>query len=189
MAKEEKKKKKSRSFGDDKPKKGGSSESTELVTINFADKFRPKKIKDYVGQDHIVKIMTGWQKSRTIPSTMIITGHLGSGKTTFARLVAKYINCDTFSACGKCRSCTMMDAGAHPDVQEFDMGGEAGKVDGSQKIVDSAPLAPLFKRRVFIFDESHLMSSAAESKLLKITEQSPAHVVIIFVKTNPEHMK
>ncbi|QZE59791.1 hypothetical protein pEaSNUABM39_00211 [Erwinia phage pEa_SNUABM_39] len=192
MAKEEKKKKKSRSFDDGKPskkKKGDSSESGELTTINFADQFRPKRIEDYVGQDHIVKIMKGWQKSKTVPSTMIITGHLGSGKTTFARLVAKYINCETFSACGKCRSCEMHDRGAHPDEQEFDMGGDAGKVDGSQKIVDSAPLSPMFKRRVFIFDESHLMSSAAESKLLKITEQPPAHVVFIFVTTNPEKMK
>lgn len=192
MAKEEKKKKKSRSFDDGKPskkKKGDSSESVELTTINFADQFRPKRIEDYVGQDHIVKIMKGWQKSKTVPSTMIITGHLGSGKTTFARLVAKYINCETFSACGKCRSCEMHDRGAHPDEQEFDMGGDAGKVDGSQKIVDSAPLSPMFKRRVFIFDESHLMSSAAESKLLKITEQPPAHVVFIFVTTNPEKMK
>ncbi|QZE60123.1 hypothetical protein pEaSNUABM35_00206 [Erwinia phage pEa_SNUABM_35] len=192
MAKEEKKKKKSRSFDEGKPskkKKGDSSESGELTTINFADQFRPKRIEDYVGQNHIVKIMKGWQKSKTVPSTMIITGHLGSGKTTFARLVAKYINCETFSACGKCRSCEMHDRGAHPDEQEFDMGGDAGKVDGSQKIVDSAPLSPMFKRRVFIFDESHLMSSAAESKLLKITEQPPAHVVFIFVTTNPEKMK
>ena len=187
MAKEDKKKK--RSFGDDKPKKKGASESVELTTINFADQFRPKRIEDYVGQDHIVKIMKGWQKSKTIPSTMIITGHLGSGKTTFARLVAKYINCSTFSACGKCSSCQMMESGAHPDVQEFDMGGDAGKVEGSQKIVDSAPLSPMFKRRIFIFDESHLMSSAAESKFLKITEQPPAHVVFIFVTTNPEKMK
>ena len=190
MAKEEKKKKKSRSFDDGKPsKKSKGAESVELTTINFADQFRPKRIEDYVGQDHIVKIMKGWQKSKTVPSTMIITGHLGSGKTTFARLVAKYINCETFSACGKCRSCEMHDRGAHPDEQEFDMGGDAGKVDGSQKIVDSAPLSPMFKRRVFIFDESHLMSSAAESKLLKITEQPPAHVVFIFVTTNPEKMK
>lgn len=189
MAKEEKKKKKARSFGDDKPSKSSKGESTELTTINFADQFRPKRIEDYVGQDHIVKIMKGWQKSKTIPSSMIITGHLGSGKTTFARLVAKYINCDTFSACGKCRSCQLMDSGSHMDVQEFDMGGDAGKVDGSQKIVDSAPLSPMFKRRVFIFDESHLMSPQAESKLLKITEQPPAHVVFIFVTTNPEKMK
>lgn len=197
MAKEEKvKKKKSRSFeGDGKKSKKSkaSSESVELTTINFGAKFRPQRIEDYVGQDHIVKIMTGWQKSRVVPSTILVSGHLGSGKTTFARLVARYINCDTFNACGKCSSCNMMDAfqrgGVHPDVQEHDMGGDAGKVEGSQKIVDSAGLSPMFKRRVFILDESHLMSSAAESKFLKITEEPPSHVVFIFVTTNPEKMK
>lgn len=188
MAKEEKKKKK-RDFGSDKPSKS-SSESVELTTVNFAARFRPTKIEDYVGQDHIVKIMRGWQKSKTVPSTMIVTGHLGSGKTTFARLVAKYINCDSFTACGKCSSCRMMhNNGQHPDVQELDMGSEHGKVEGSQKIVDSAPLAAMFKRRVFILDEAHLMSSAAESKFLKIIEEPPAHVVFIFVTTNPEKMK
>ena len=189
MAKEEKKKKKNRSFGDS----AKGSDSTELQTVNFAAQFRPQKIEDYVGQDHIVKIMKGWQKSKIVPSTILITGHLGSGKTTFARLVAKYINCDTFTACGKCRSCLMMDSmqrgGAHPDVHEHDMGGYAGKVEGSAKIVDSAPLAPMFKLRIMILDEAHLMSGAAESKFLKITEEPPAHVVFIFVTTNPEKMK
>lgn len=187
MAKEEKKKKKKRDFGSSSSK---SESSTELTTVNFAAQFRPTRIEDYVGQDHIVKIMNGWQKSKTVPATMIVTGHLGSGKTTFARLVAKYINCDSFSACGKCASCRMMyNNGQHPDVQEFDMGSDSGKVEGSQRIVDSAPLAPMFKRRVFILDEAHLMSSAAESKFLKIIEEPPAHVVFIFVTTNPEKMK
>lgn len=189
MAKEEKKKKKKRDFGS-----GGEVSSSKLTTINFGAKFRPTKIEDYVGQDHIVKIMRGWQKSKTVPATMLITGHLGSGKTTFARLVAKYINCDTFSACGKCRSCQLMETKsggniANPDYQEFDMGGDAGKVEGSQKIVDNAPLSPMFNRRVYVLDEAHLMSSAAESKFLKITEEPPEHVVFIFVTTNPEKMK
>ncbi|ARW58849.1 clamp loader of DNA polymerase [Erwinia phage vB_EamM_Y3] len=191
MAKVEKKKK-ARAFSDDKPsKKSKSTDVVELKTINFGAQFRPRRIEDYVGQDHIVKIFRGWKKSGVIPSTILISGHTGAGKTTFGRMVAKYINCDTFSACGKCRSCQMADAGpdSHPDIQEYDMGGDAGKVDGSQNIVDSASRNALFKRRVFILDECHLMSSAAESKFLKITEEPPAHVVFIFITTNPEKMK
>lgn len=181
-------------IGDDSPKKSKSSKSTDVVelkTVNFAAKYRPRKIEDYVGQDHIVKVFRGWQKSGVIPATLMVTGHYGSGKTTFARLLAKYINCDTFSACGKCRSCQMADRGkdAHPDIMSYDMGGEHGKVDGSQKIIDSIQLSPMFKRRVFIFDEAHLMSPQAESKFLVTTEEPPEHVVIIFVTTNPEKMK
>lgn len=191
MAKDTKKK---RSFGDESEKKSKgkkSSESVELRTVNFAAKYRPRKIEDYVGQDHIVKVFRGWKKTGIIPATILITGHYGSGKTTFARLLAKYINCDSFDACGKCRSCRMADMGkdAHPDIMQYDMGGDAGKVDGSQKIIESIQLSPMFKRRVFIFDESHLMSSQAESKFLVTTEEPPEHVVIIFVTTNPEKMK
>jgi len=190
--------KKQRSFGasDDEPKsskkkssKGG--EVVELKTVNFAAKYRPRVIEDYVGQDHIVKIFRGWTKSGIVPATILVTGHYGSGKTTFARLVAKYINCDTFSACGKCRSCKMADMGkdAHPDILSYDMGGDWGKVDGSQKIIDSAELSPMFKRRVYILDEAHLMSPQAESKFLVTTEEPPEHTVWIFVTTNPEKMK
>ncbi|AQT28679.1 putative DNA polymerase III [Erwinia phage vB_EamM_Yoloswag] len=185
---------KKRSFGDDEPKKKKKGESTEVVkltTVNFAAKYRPRVIADYVGQDHIVKIFRGWTKSGIVPATILVTGHYGSGKTTFARLIAKYINCDSFSACGKCQSCRMADMGkdAHPDIMQYDMGGDHGKVDGSQKIIDSATLSPMFKRRVFILDEAHLMSPQAESKFLVTTEEPPEHTVWIFVTTNPEKMK
>ena len=188
---------KRRSFGasDDAPEKSKkskkSSDVVELKTVNFAAKYRPRVIEDYVGQDHIVKMFRGWTKSGVVPATILVTGHYGSGKTTFARLIAKYINCDSFSACGKCQSCRMADMGkdAHPDIMQYDMGGEHGKVDGSQNIINSAALSPMFKRRVFILDESHLMSPQAESKFLVTTEEPPEHTVWIFVTTNPEKMK
>lgn len=192
---DEKKKKKKRAFTDSsepstkKSKKGG--DYVELQTVNFPAKYRPRRIEDYVGQDHIAKIFKGWQKSGIVPSTILISGHTGAGKTTFARMLAKYINCDTFSACGKCRSCQMADSGpdAHPDIMQRDMGDVHGKVDGTQAIIDSSLLSPMFKRRVYLLDEVHLMSSAAESKLLVTTEEPPAHVVWILITTNPEKLK
>lgn len=191
MAKDSKKKRVF-SASDDAPKKSKKGgDVVELKTVNFPAKYRPRVIQDYVGQDHIVKIFRGWTKSGIVPATILVTGHYGSGKTTFARLIAKYINCDTFDACGKCRSCKMADMGkdAHPDIMQYDMGGDHGKVEGSQKIIDSSGLSPMFKRRVFILDEAHLMSPQAESKFLVTTEEPPEHTVWIFVTTNPEKMK
>lgn len=171
-----------------KAKKSGG-EARELVTINFASSYRPRLVDDYVGQDHVLKMFAGWVKSGKFPATILISGNTGSGKTTFARIIGKYVNCRTLDACGTCPSCVQYEAGRHPDIMEYDMGGDHGKVEGSGNIVSSANLSPMFNRRVFILDESHLMSSAAESKFLKITEEPPAKTIWIFVTTNPEKMK
>lgn len=160
----------------------------DLVTINLAAAHRPQSITDYVGQDAIIKTFKGWQKSKRVPASILIHGNLGSGKTTLARLIAIYVNCDTFSACGKCPSCKLGVKG-HPDILQYDMGGDSGKVDGSRAMVESSYLSPMFKRRVFILDESHLMSSAAESALLVATEEPPEGTMWIMCTTNPEKMK
>lgn len=187
---EVKKKKKTRAFSDEAPekaKKGKKGKSFELVTVNMAAEHRPKEIEDYVGQDHILKVFKGWQKTGKVPATILISGNTGSGKTTLARMIARYVNCDTFSSCGKCRSCKMGTAG-HPDILQYDMGMK-GKVDEARNMVESSGLSPIFKRRVFILDESHLMTTQAESSLLVTTEEPPAGTMWIFCTTNPEKMK
>lgn len=161
----------------------------ELKTLNFAAEYRPRKVEDYVGQDHILKTFAGWIKEGTFPSTILITGNTGSGKTTFARMIGQYINCETLDACGECSSCRAALSGHNADIMEYDMGDVHGKVEGSANIISSAVLSPRYRRRVFILDESHLMSAAAESKFLKITEEPPQRTVWIFVTTDPQKMK
>lgn len=171
--------------GSKEPKR---SKVADLVTVNLAAHYRPSQIEDYVGQDSIIKTFRGWQKTGRVPASILIHGNLGSGKTTLARLIARYVNCETFSACGECPSCKMGING-HPDILQYDMGGDAGKVDGSRAMVDSAHLSPMFNRRVFILDESHLMSSQAESALLVALEEPPEGTMWIMCTTNPEKMK
>lgn len=167
--------------------KSPSTESTELVTVNLHAKYRPRKIKDYVGQDHIQSMFKGWMKSGRIPSTLLIHGMTGSGKTSLARLIARYVNCETLDACGKCASCRM-DIANHPDIIESDMGTK-GKIDDVRALVESARLSPRFRRRVFIVDEAHLMTSQAESALLVTTEEPGPQTMWIFCTTDPEKMK
>lgn len=183
------KKKKKRAFSEeDSPKtKKKSKKSFDLTTVNMAAEYRPKVIEDYVGQDHILKVFSGWKKTGKVPATILISGNTGSGKTTLARMIARYVNCETFSSCGTCRSCKMGTSG-HPDILQYDMG-QKGKVDDARNMVESANLSAIFKRRVFILDESHLMTTQAESSLLVTTEEPPAGTMWIFCTTNPEKMK
>lgn len=162
----------------------------KLKTINFGAKYRPNTVEEFVGQEHLIKQYRGWVKTKTFPSTLLIVGKYGAGKTTFGLLIAKAVNCETFNACGECASCKLFDGGGkHPDLLEFDMSGDDGKVKGSQAIVDSSRLSPLFNRRVYLFDECHLMSSEAESKFLVVGEEPPPNTMFIFVTTDPQKMK
>lgn len=170
-------------------KKKKVAERVELQTLQFASKYRPLNIESFIGQDHILKQYRGWLKTKTFPSVMLISGHLGSGKTTFANIVGKTINCDTLDACGKCDSCKAFEGGYHPDIQTFDMTNEYGKVEGAQRILDSSTLSPMYRRRVFILDEVHMMTPQAEGKFLLPFEKPSEHVVWILVTTDPQKIK
>lgn len=186
---------KKRAFDDEgkvvkeKKKKKKSGEIAELETINFANKYRPTSIEDFIGQPHIQKQYAGWLKTKTFPSVILISGHLGSGKTTFAGIIAKTINCDTLDACGDCPSCKAYDAKCHRDILTYDMGNDSGKVDGAQRIIESSNLSPMYRRRVYILDEAHLMTTQAESKFLIPLENPAPHTVWILVSTDPQKIK
>ena len=183
------KKKKKKKVEGKSLKKKGSSRVFELETSNFANKYRPKSIEDFIGQEHILKQYSGWLKTKNFPSVILISGHLGSGKTTFAGIIGKTVNCETLNACGECGSCKAFDGGMHPDILTYDMGNDSGKVDGAQKIIESSTLSPLYNRRVYILDEAHLMTTQAESKFLIPLENPAPHTIWILVSTDPQKIK
>lgn len=183
------KKKKKKKVEGKSVKKKDSRAFGELDTTNFANKYRPKGIKDFIGQEHIHKQYSGWLKTRNFPSVILISGHLGSGKTTFAGIIGKTLNCSTLDACGECASCKAFDSGMHPDILTYDMGNDSGKVDGAQKIIESSTLSPMFNRRIYILDEAHLMTTQAESKFLIPLENPAPHTVWILVSTDPQKIK
>ena len=50
------------------------------------------------------------------PSSLIIEGEGGLGKTALAKYFAKKLLCEDESRpCGNCSSCSYFDAGSHPD--------------------------------------------------------------------------
>lgn len=60
----------------------------------LADKIRPEKIEDFVGQSHLIgknKIISSIIKSKKIPN-MIIYGPPGTGKTSLANILSKQCN-------------------------------------------------------------------------------------------------
>lgn len=156
-----------------------------MKTSNLAATARPTCLEEYVGQDHIVKPFTAMLKRNNLPATIMIAGPTGCGKTTLAHLIARYLNCEKGTACGKCRSCKLMDSGNHPDFLQFDMG-TAGKIDNIRNLVQNVSYSPTCNKRVIVCDEAHNMTQAAANALLVTTENPPPDTVFIFCTTEPD---
>lgn len=158
-----------------------------LISASLAANCRPTTFDEIVGQRNAVLKLKGMLVKKKIPGAILLVGDPGLGKTTLARVFARYLNCDTLEACGNCLSCkTNLDD--HPDIVEVNMGVANGVAD-SRNLVEKARYAPRFNIRIFICDECHNLSGPAEQALLKTLEEPPPGTLFILCTTNPEKIK
>ncbi|MBK9062057.1 MAG: DNA polymerase III subunit gamma/tau [Acidobacteria bacterium] len=156
--------------------------------VPLARKWRPRTFADVVGQEEIVRALTNAVTADRLAHAYLFSGPRGVGKTTTARLLAAAINCNTSdrptaTPCGTCASCTEVLEGRSIDALEID-GATHGKVDQARDLIEVVSYAPSRDRRkVFIIDEVHAISSAAFQALLKTLEEPPSHAVFILATT------
>lgn len=179
--KEETKKKKDKKLAEEVTTNG-----MLMVSASMAVRYRPEKFKHLIGQSSIVDQFKGILKTKKMPGTILISGKTGSGKTTAARVFARYVNCATFNACGTCPSC-LINIEDHPDYMEINTAETGGK-DDAKELIRKAKYMPRFNVRVIMLDEFHNASPAAFQTFLKPLEEPPAKTVWIIATTNPEKL-
>ena len=161
---------------------------TTTPFVPLARKWRPRSFADVVGQEEIVRALTNAVSQERLAHAYLFSGPRGVGKTTSARLLAAAINCHssdhpTPDPCGTCASCLEVLEGRSMDTLEID-GATHGKVDQARELIEIVSFAPARDRRkVFIIDEVHAISSAAFQALLKTLEEPPSHAVFILATT------
>lgn len=149
-------------------------------------KWRPKTFSDVVGQEHITSTLRRQVAEGRLSHAYLFTGTRGTGKTTCAKILAKAVNCENpqdGDPCNVCPSCLGIESGAFLDVTELDAASNNG-VDNVRALRDEAIYSPAqVKKRVYIVDEVHMLSTAAFNALLKILEEPPEHLMFVLATT------
>ena len=155
----------------------------------LARKWRPKTFDEIVGQGHVTRALANAITSGKIHHAYLFSGTRGVGKTTFARILARALNCEkgpTPTPCLTCPSCA--EVGSGTDVQEIDGASNTG-IDDIRSLRENAAYAPSRLRyKVYIIDEVHMLSKQAFNGLLKTLEEPPPHVVFILATTEPNRI-
>lgn len=152
-------------------------------------KYRPQTFAEAVGQNHIKVTLQNEIGTGKVAQAYLFCGPRAVGKTTFARLMAKAVNClnrkeGDYEPCDKCASCLEITAGRSMDIVEIDAASHTGVDNVRENIIASARVTPSkYKYKVFIIDEVHMLSISAFNALLKMMEEPPAHVIFILCTT------
>lgn len=151
-------------------------------------RFRAQRFAEVIGQDPIVTTLRRAASSERLAHAYLFVGPRGTGKTSTARILAKAINCTNLGAdgepCDTCPACTSIRDGRALDVIEIDAASH-GLVEDARDLVMRALTAPSeLRKRVYIIDEVHMLSTHAFNALLKLIEEPPDHVVFILATTD-----
>lgn len=147
--------------------------------------YRPETFEEILGQEHIVKILKNQIDTDSTSHAYLFCGTRGTGKTTTARLLAKGLNClsEGSRPCGECANCRAIRDGSFIDVIEIDAASNNG-VENIRELRESVNYPPAVgRRKIYIIDEVHMLSTGAFNALLKTLEEPPEYVTFILATT------
>lgn len=159
-------------------KKSAKSEKAEPRAMARAytpliNRHRPKTFKEMIGMRSTVDAIEKSILNGEIPNAYLLMGATGCGKTTFARVIARTVMCETYNGCGKCSSCETFDKNpdSHMSYTEVNCGSD-GKIDDIRNLIQLSHTSPMMgKMRVIVLDEAHRLTPASVEALLKPLEE------------------
>lgn len=174
----------------------------------FYRKYRPQNFEQLIGQDHVKTALLSAFQNNKLAHAYLFVGPRGSGKTSTARILAKLVNCESANSkwqiadgqeadsktishppsairlpCNTCSACLSITDGSNLDLIEIDAASNRG-IDDIRDLREKIKLSPSsLKKKVYIIDEVHMLTTEAFNALLKTLEEPPAHVLFILATT------
>lgn len=131
-------------------------------------KYRPKNLKEFFGNEGTIKVLKEFISEKNLPSSIMIFGPTGCGKTTLARIIKNDLGCQD------------------QDFTELNAANTRG-IDTTREIIQQSFYYTFSgKPRIFLFDECHKLTNEASNSLLKILEDTPKNVYFILCTTDPQ---
>jgi DNA polymerase-3 subunit gamma/tau len=156
--------------------------------------YRPQNFQQVIGQEIIkTTLQNAILNNRTVHS-YLFSGPRGTGKTTMARIFAKALNCNnrtdnSAEPCNQCDNCKSINNNSFIDLIEIDAASNRG-IDEIRNLKEAIRFAPSQKNgyKIYIIDESHMLTKDASNALLKTLEEPPHNTIFILATTDAHKM-
>lgn len=140
-----------------------------------------------IGNNAIKQLLTNSIRSNNLVHSYLFVGTDGIGKSLFAKEFAKMILClEDNKPCDTCSSCIKFESDNHPDFMFVDSEDEKsikiGQIRLLQENISEKPIVSA--KKVYIINNSDLMTVEAQNCLLKTLEEPPEYATIILLLSN-----
>jgi DNA polymerase-3 subunit delta' len=134
-----------------------------------------------------------------LPHALLLSGPRDTGKVALASSFFASLLCleNQHPACGSCRSCQLLNSGAHPDghfitFEEHPKTGEMRKelvIEQVRKLISALYLTNTFStRKAALIHPIEAMNTHTANALLKTLEEPPGETVLILVSHDPARL-
>src|SRR6202011_2658103 len=158
------------------------------MTIALYRRYRPDRFADLIGQEVVARTLLNEVRAGGVAHAYLFAGVRGTGKTSTARILARAVNClapEDGEPCNRCAACVEIASGASVDVLEIDAASNRG-IDEMRDLRDKVKYLPAsLRRKVYIIDEAHMLTTEAWNAFLKTLEEPPDHVLFVLATTEP----
>ena len=173
--------------------------SEEKKNLNYARKYRANDFAHVIGNQKAKESLMQALKQpmEKWPQVIMLWGDGGCGKTTLGRILGKEYSClnrnNETGACNTCENCLAINDYIKTgntdnliNIREINVAEDSGKNDLSD-VFEEMLIPSLYNEwKIYIFDEVQKASNGLQNRLLKITEETPEHVLIVFCTTEPD---